>query len=584
MTVAKTSVIDVAAIRRDFPILSRKVRGKPLVYLDNASTTHKPAAVIAALDSFYQQGNANIHRGAHTLDQDATRLYEAARCRVAEFIGAADVREIVFTRGTTESINLLAQTFGRLHLREGDEILLSQMEHHSNIVPWQLVARETGAVIRVIPLTANGDLDMAAYRKLLSQQTKLVAVCHASNALGTANPVAEIVEAAHAVGARVLIDGAQWVGHRPVDVQELDVDFYAFSGHKLFGPTGIGVLYGKRTLLEDLPPWQGGGDMIETVSFAGTTYAEVPARFEAGTPHIAGAIGLAAAIDYLQGLDWEAIAAHESNLLQRAAAGLQQIPEVKLTAQPTEQVGVLSFTVPDLPLGSLDIGVQLDLQGIAVRTGHHCCQPLMDYLSLTSTVRISVALYNTVAEIDALVAAVERIATAARKMAQKQTTAASPVAEADLVYPAATAPSLARAAARIETLFEFLPDWEARYQQIIEFGQKLPTMPVSLKTDENYVQGCQSTVHLAVRLQPGSTDRIEFLADSDADIVRGLAAILQRVYSGQTAAEIAAFDADAFLARLGLDRNLSLTRRNGLAAMIGRLRAAASAVAGPASA
>lgn len=571
------SGVELQAIRDQFPILSDQAGGRPLVYLDNAASAQKPQAVIEAVAEYYRHHHANIHRGAYQLSQEATRRHEAARERVARFIGAAEPAECLFTRGTTESINLVASSWGRANLKAGDEIILSELEHHSNIVPWQMAAAATGALIRVIPIDERGVLRMDDYRRLLSPRTRLVAVNQVSNALGTVNPVAEIIAAAHAVGALVLIDGAQSVAHGHTDVQAVDADFFAFSGHKLYGPTGIGVLYGKRRLLDAMPPYQGGGDMIDRVTFERTTYAELPNKFEAGTPHIAGAIGLAAAIDWLAAIGLERVAAHETRLLHHATERLCAIRGVEIVGTAPAKAGAVSFVVKDPPIATLDIGTQLDLQGVCVRTGHHCCMPLMDRLGLSSTARASFGVYNTVGEIDRLAEALEGIAERARGSQSKK---AAPAAGLEAGYPAAAADSPAAAAEEIRDIFDCLPDWTMRYQQIIDLGERLPTMPAALKTEANYVAGCQSQVHLAARVRPGTRDTIEFLADSDADIVRGLIALLEHIFSGQRAAAILAFDAPAFFAEIGLDQHLSLTRRNGLASMLQRIRQLAAQLAG----
>ncbi len=399
---AGTPRLDVARVRSEFPILATRVHGRPLVYLDNAATTQKPQAVIESLDRYYRAENANIHRGVHYLSQLATEAYEAAREKVARFLNAASSREVVFVRGTTEGINLVAQTFARSVVRPGDEILITGMEHHSNIVPWQLLAEQTGAVLRVAPLTDAGELDFDGFERLLGERTRLVSVVHLSNALGTINPVRRITAAAHARGIPVLVDGAQSAPHLGVDVQALGCDFFVFSGHKLFGPTGIGVLYGREALLERMPPWQGGGDMISSVSFERSTWAGLPAKFEAGTPHIAGAIGLGTAIDWLSAIGLDAVAAHEDELLSYATAAVGRIPGVTLIGTAREKASILSFS-----LGSVhahDIGQVLDLEGIAIRAGHHCAQPVMQRFGVAATARASFALYNTAAEVDALVA------------------------------------------------------------------------------------------------------------------------------------------------------------------------------------
>jgi cysteine desulfurase/selenocysteine lyase len=392
--------LDVEAVRGDFPILATRVYDKPLVYLDNAATTQKPQAVLDAIATYYAEQNANIHRGVHWLSQLATKKHDAARETVRSFLNARETAEIIFVRGTTEAINLVASTYGRANLRAGDEIVISHMEHHSNIVPWQMLCEATGAVLRVVPIDERGVFDLEAYRGMLSERTKLVSVVHISNALGTINPVARITELAHEVGAVVLLDGAQAVGHAAVDVQALGCDFYAFSGHKLFGPTGIGALYGRRALLEAMPPYQGGGDMIRSVSFEKTIYAELPYKFEAGTPDIAGPIGLAAAIDYVRGLGFDAIARHEAALLAYGTERLAAIPGVRLVGTAPEKAAVLSFVIEGVH--PHDIGTVLDREGIAIRTGHHCAQPVMDRYGVPATARASLAFYNTFAELDVL--------------------------------------------------------------------------------------------------------------------------------------------------------------------------------------
>jgi cysteine desulfurase/selenocysteine lyase len=398
---------DAEQVRRDFPLLQTKVRGKPLVYLDNAATSQKPRSVIARTEQYYATENANVHRGVYELSERATAAYEDAREKARGFLNAASTREIVFVRGTTEAINLVASSFGRKELQAGDEVLVTAMEHHSNIVPWQLICAERGAVLRVAPMNKRGELLVDDFARLLSPRTKLVAMAHVSNSLGTINPIAEIVRLAHAKGAAVLVDGAQAAPHGPVDVRALGVDFYTVSGHKMFGPTGIGLLYGTTERLEALPPYQGGGDMIKTVTFAKTTYAEPPAKFEAGTPNIAGAIGLGAAIDYLRGLDWEAVQAHERDLLTYATERLGALPEVELVGTAAHKASVVSFTVRGVH--AHDVGTIVDQEGVAIRTGHHCTQPVMDFFGVPATARASFAFYNTRTDVDALVSAVQKV-------------------------------------------------------------------------------------------------------------------------------------------------------------------------------
>jgi cysteine desulfurase/selenocysteine lyase len=399
--------LDVAAIRRDFPILNEKVHGKPLAWLDNAATTQKPQSVIDALSRFYAHDNSNIHRGAHTLAARATDAFEQARQKVQTFLGAPSAKEIVFVRGTTEGINLVAQTYGRKFLQPGDEIILSTLEHHANIVPWQMVAKEKGAVIRVIPVTDRGEVMLEEYQALLGPRTRLVALTQASNSLGTILPVAEMTQMAKRYNARVLIDGAQSVAHMPVNVQQLDCDFFVFSGHKIFGPTGIGAVYAKEELLEIMPPWQGGGSMIRNVTFEETTFSEPPAKFEAGTPNVADAVGLGAALDYVNRLGLPNIAKYEHELLQYATEQLSRINGLRLIGTAREKVGVLSFVLRDRR--TEEVGRLLDLEGIAVRAGHHCAQPSLRRFGLEATVRPSLSIYNTTGEIDRLAEAVQRI-------------------------------------------------------------------------------------------------------------------------------------------------------------------------------
>lgn len=393
------------ALRNDFPILKEKMRGKPLVYLDSAASAQKPQVVIDAISDFYSKGYANIHRGVYKLSQDATEAYEHARNIVRDFIGAAQSREIIFTRGTTEAINLVAQTYGRSALGQGDEILVTEMEHHSNIVPWQILCEQTGAKLVVAPMDDTGTLILKRFAELISENTKLVAVSHVSNALGTINPVREIIELAHAKNIPVLLDGAQATPHMPVDVQALDVDFYAFSGHKVYGPTGIGVLYGKAALLEAMPPYQGGGDMILSVTFEKTDYNEIPHKFEAGTPDIAGVIGLGVALEYLQDIGMDRLAAHEAALLSYATEKLEEIPQVSIIGTAKEKAAVISFAVEGIH--PHDLATIFDQDGVAIRAGHHCAQPVMEHFGVPATARASFGLYNNFEDVDMLVKTIQ---------------------------------------------------------------------------------------------------------------------------------------------------------------------------------
>ena len=393
--------LDVQALRRDFPVLARRVHGKPLCYLDNAASSQRPQVVIDAVSQYYETTHANVHRGVHTLSQQATDLFEGAREKLRRFVNARSAREVIYVRGTTEAINLVAQSYARPRLAAGDEILVSRLEHHANIEPWQMVCEQTGATLRVIPMTRAGEIDFDAFRALLSDRTRLLAIAHVSNALGTIVPVRSFIAEARRRGVPVLLDGAQAAPHLAVDVQALDCDFYCFSGHKMCGPTGIGVLYGRESLLEAMPPWQGGGDMILAVSFERTVYNELPYKFEAGTPHIAGAIGLGAAVDYLQGLGLDRIAAAEHDLLEYATARLTSIPGLEIVGTAAEKAAVVSFTVRGIH--PHDLGTILDSEGVAIRTGHHCAMPVMEFLGLPATARASFAFYNTRAEVDRLV-------------------------------------------------------------------------------------------------------------------------------------------------------------------------------------
>jgi len=398
---------DINAIRKQFPILDVEVNGHPLVYLDSAATSQKPQVVIDAIDDYYARSNSNVHRGVHTLSQQATDIYEVSREKTRAMINAADSREIIYVRGTTEAINLVASTYGRQNVGEGDDVIVSAMEHHSNIVPWQILCEEKGANLKVVPMDENGDLIMEEYDRLLSDRTKIVAIVHLSNALGTINPVKEMFQKAHAVGAVTLLDGAQSAPHMAIDVRDIDCDFLAFSGHKLYGPTGIGILYGKYDILSQMPPYQAGGEMIASVTFEKTTYAELPAKFEAGTPHIAGTAGLGAAIDFVNEVGIENIAAHEQSLLQYGAERIGSINGVKMIGTSEHRSGVISFVVDGVH--PHDVGTVLDSQGIAIRAGHHCAQPVMAHFGVPATVRASFGMYNTTDEIDRLYDGVQQV-------------------------------------------------------------------------------------------------------------------------------------------------------------------------------
>ena len=401
------SPLDVEAVRRDFPALHQQVNDRPLVYLDSGASSQKPEQVIEALNNYERHDHSNVHRGVHTLSQRATEAYEASRTKVQQFINAGSVKEVVFTRGTTEAINLVAQSYGRANLRSDDEVLITEMEHHANIVPWQLLCEQTGAKLKVVPFDDTGVLEMSRLKDQLTEKTRIVAVTHVSNALGTVNPVGQIIQLAHDAGAVVLVDGAQAIPHGPVDVTALECDFYTFSGHKVYGPTGIGVLYGKEFLLEAMPPWQGGGDMIKTVSFDETTYNDLPYKFEAGTPHIAGAIGLGAAVDYVATLGLDRIAVHEHQLINYATERANAEKDMQIFGQAPDKAGILSFVLDGIH--PHDIGTILDHEGVAIRTGHHCAMPVMTHYGVSATARASFGPYNTIDEIDALFRAMEKV-------------------------------------------------------------------------------------------------------------------------------------------------------------------------------
>ncbi|HYO11130.1 MAG TPA: SufS family cysteine desulfurase, partial [Tepidisphaeraceae bacterium] len=577
--------LDVERVRADFPILRTLANGRPLVYLDNAATTQKPRAVIDALTTYYESQNANIHRGVYHLSMLATDLYDASRRKVQKFLGAAEAAEIIFTRGTTEAINLVAAGASRKWLKPGDEVLVSAMEHHSNIVPWQLACEHSGASLRVIPMNDDGELLLDELESMLSERAKIVAVNHVSNALGTVNDVKRIVRMAHAVGAKVLVDGAQATAHTRVDVRDIDCDFYALSGHKLFGPTGIGALYGKRAALEALPPYQGGGDMIESVTFEKSTYAQLPSRLEAGTPDIAGAIGLGAAVDYVQSVGLEKIEAHEHELLDHLVAQLRQVPGVRLIGNARNRAGAVSFVLENPVVSAHDLGVALDLHGVAVRTGHHCCQPIMDRFKIPATARASLAMYNTRADVDAFIAALRKIVDSeSRVQARKKAAAAAApkpreTGQAAVVYPKASAPSPQAAADALAEDFNLLEERDAKNEYLMDLGRKLPSYFDLLKQVTPRVPGCMSEVYLVPRRSADRPGAVEFVADANADIVRGLIAILERVYSGQRAEDVVAFDHEDFFRRIGLDQFITTQRRNGLDGMIRKLKAAAAELA-----
>ncbi|WP_426417730.1 SufS family cysteine desulfurase [Aestuariirhabdus sp. LZHN29] len=550
---------DPQQIRKQFPLIIDGATQDGLIYFDNAATTQKPLCVLQAIDDFYRGSNANVHRAAHRLADRATQTYENARDTVKRFFNAADRSEIIWTRGATEGINLVANT---LAFAPGDEIVISALEHHANIVPWQLAAQRYKATIKVIPLTTEGDLDLEAYRALLGPRTRLVAVTQCSNAIGTQPDLSPMILMAHDAGALVLVDGAQAVAHHPIDLQQMGCDFFVCSGHKAFGPTGIGILYGKQTLLNQLPPWQGGGEMISHVSFSGSSYQPAPLRFEAGTPNISGAIGFAAALDMIAGFDRNLLLQHEQGLLHRAIERCARIPGIKRIGHPASQGPVLSIEIP--ALNHKDVAAQLDLEGIAVRTGHHCAMPLMSLLGTQGTLRASFSIYNTREEIDRFADRLESIVTGSKTPQRRQAVDSSPFEKGfqrygqELTFESLCKPLLAKR------------DWQQRYRQIMVFGDQLPLLPESMRTEEALVSGCESPVWLHVKAT--ESGKLWFMADSDSRLLRGLLALLLSLANQRSADELRTFNPMADFYPLGLERHLSPSRSNGLHRIMEQIR------------
>ena len=540
--------------RADFPALRQKVHGQPLAYLDSGASALKPQCVVDRLTRYYALEHSNVHRGVHTLSQEATDYFESARRTVASFINAAHEHEVIFTRGTTEAINLVADTYGQTHVGAGDEILVTGMEHHSNMVPWHMLCAEHGATLRIIPVDECGELILDDLDALLTSRTKLVAVTHVSNALGTIVPLKKITAAAHERDIPVLVDGAQGIPHCPVDVQDLDCDFYCFSGHKVYAPTGIGALYGKEALLDAMPPWQGGGDMIQHVTYEDFTYDTLPHKFEAGTPHIAGVIGLATALDYMTSLGAEAILAHEDDLMQYAHQRLQEVPGMRLVGTAKKKSGVISFLVDGIH--HYDVGKLLDEQGIAVRVGHHCAMPLMLHLNIPGTVRASLGVYNTREDIDRLVAGVLH--------AQQSLSAIKARAQNGLPTNGSFED---REKALLDDLSLFDTDDERR-EYLMEFGEGLPACASEVRSEEYRINGCQSMVWLRTACEE---DQLFFEADSDALITKGMIALLVHLLNGMSPQNVLDLDLDAVITRIGLPSLITARRKNGLASMTARI-------------
>ena len=554
-----TNMFDPSKIRRDFPILSSRINGNPLIYLDNAATTQKPRCVIDALSRFYKLNNSNVHRGSHTLSNRATSEFETARKTVAEFINAPHTEEIIWTRGATEAINLLANAYAETHLLAGDTVLVSVMEHHANIVPWQQVAIKKQAQVISVPLTSQGQLDLVSYQQLLNQyRPKIVSITHVSNALGVINPVNEITRMAKAVGAIVVIDGAQAIAHENVDVQKIGCDFYLFSGHKCYGPTGIGALWGRRAILEAMPPWQCGGEMIEHVSFSGTTFNHLPFKFEAGTPPIADAIAFAQAIRYLNSLDRKAISVHEQHLRKLAVSLCKKIDGVTIMAAEPDNAGILSLTVVDVH--HQDLATMLDQSGIAVRSGHHCTMPLMEYLGCNGTIRASFALYNTTAEVEHFADVLQRSVSLLRNITAPNIDKLSK----DIPYCEPEDPQQLIASLRSA------PDWQTRFDLLLVLGNRLPVLPENLKTEKNRVSGCESNVWLLANQQADLSWK--FAIDSDAKLMRGISYLILSVLQHQCNSVVQSVNTDELLQSCNLTHYLSPSRTNGVKAIIEQIK------------
>lgn len=555
----------LSRIREFFPILHQTVRGVPLVYLDNAATTQKPIGVINAVKQFYERDNANVHRAAHELSGRATLAFESVRSKTATFLNARSEREIIFTRGTTESMNLIAHSYGALAVGPGDEILLTELEHHSNIVPWQLLAKRIGARVVAAPISDKGDLVLDKFRERLSTRTKIVSFTQVSNALGTVNPARELIALVrkYAPQAVVVVDGAQWAAHGPTDVQALDADFYCFSAHKVFGPTGVGILYGKQEILERMPPFLGGGDMIERVSFRETTFAKPPARFEAGTPNIAGVIGFGAALDFLSLTSWSAIAEHEQRLGRRVIEGLSAIEGVKLVGRPAERISVASFRIDGVV--PIDAAVILNTSGVAVRAGHHCCMPLMERLGIEGTVRASWCLYSNDVDVDSLLAGVAAVTQ--RRSIKRLSRIEERVT---IAFSEPSLPTVREAANQLRTEFESCIDPAMKQELLFELGQGHRNLLERLRECTTPIPGCMSEVRVLFRK---TDDGLLMMAsDANAGVVRGLLTILERLISGHPIAELRSFDFAHFFAELGIESFLSTQRRTGLEGVLQRLR------------
>lgn len=548
-----------SVFRDDFPLLKHQVNNKPLCYFDNAATTQKMNVTIDAINDYYQYDNANVHRGSYALSARATTLFEQARIAVKNFINANSGKEIIWTKGTTEAINLVANSWGRANLLPGDEIVLSHSEHHANIVSWQLIAQQTGARIKVLPLRADGRIDTGCLDQYITDKTKLVACSHISNVIGKVNDIVAIITKAKTVNAKTLIDGAQAIAHLNIDVQALDCDFYVFSCHKFYGPTGLGVLYGKESLLCEMPPYQGGGEMVNKVSFSGTSYNKLPFKFEAGTPNIAAVIGFKSTLASFKRWDISSLQAYEQTLTSYAYQQLSLIKELTFIFEKQPDIAIFSFTVK--AQHNQDVAAFLDTQGIAVRCGHHCAMPLMDYLNIDGCIRVSLTAYNTIPEIDLLVKALKLFITNERKL--------SNTSENDKLMAQVTKDNSANVE-RIIAEFEQAKSWDAKHRTIMLYGKALKRLPKDLRTDSCLISGCESKAWLIAEQQPDG--RYVFHCDSDARVIRGLMFIITSAYQNLTATEILAFDIHVFFEKLGLIQHLSPSRGNGLNAIVDRIQ------------
>lgn len=546
---------DVQAFRELFPLINNSSEVDSLIYFDNAATTQKSAQVIQAYQDYYHNINSNVHRASHQLSAKATLLFEHARKQVQHFLNAKHIQEIIWTKGTTESINLVAQSWGRTNLGKGDEIVLSYAEHHANIVPWQLVAEQTGAIIKVLPLNASGVIDLPSINDMITTKTKMVSISHISNVVGKVNPVKEVVQRAKEVGALTLIDGAQAVGHQKVDIQKLDCDFYVFSAHKMFGPTGVGVLYGRRSELEKMPPYQGGGEMIKKVTFDKTSFNSLPFKFEPGTPNISGIIAFSAALTLHEQLDNQAITNYERSLTQYCYQQLTAIKELSFICQHCPDIPVFSFQIN--AHHNHDVATALDAKGIAVRTGHHCAMPLMQYLGLEGCIRISLAAYNTFEEVDQVIAILKEIITPKERDTKTIDDIKNEGTESD-EYQA------------VIERFKSINSWDARHREIMLIGKRLNKLSVDKRNEETLITGCESNAWLYS--EQNSSGQFYFTADSDAKVIRGLLVIVLAAFNGKNAQQIQAFNVKDYFENLGLIKHLSPSRSNGLTAIVERVK------------